>query len=154
MKKILLIIFCSILFVSLYAQPSYKTFKWNETVTLDNSSNDTLYFFGELDKDFTIGSPWSLSVKYSTLTTSDVMIKFILSNIDGGESSYLLDGSNVSFTLDNVARFDYRGRATRTDNFFSETPLLFKRAAIVIITTSAVSGTLEFEFIQRLYYTK
>ena len=153
MKKIFLLIILFVLCLSGYSQLLQKTYRWNETVTLDNSSNDTIYLWGELDKDFTIGALWSITVKYTTLTTSDVQLGFVWGNIDGGETSAIINDS-ITLVLNNVSRHDYRGRPTKADNIYSDQPIVFDRAAFMIITTSAVSGVIELEFVQRIYYNK
>ena len=151
MKKILLIIFSIFLFVGSYSQ-QYKTYKYSTTFSFTASTGDTINVWAELDKDFTIGVPYSISFDYSTITTSDVKIGLLAGNNPWSYGYESLDGTNLMLTLDNTAYKDNFGVNKRVDNISSYIPFLFNRMGFQVITNTEVSGTILVTFIQRLYY--
>jgi len=153
MKKLILIIFSIFFFVGIYAQ-TYKDYVWTTSFSFTASEGDTVNTWALLNRDFVIGVPYSLSIDYSTITTSDVKLGLLSGNspwVYGYES---IDGTNLMLTLDNTAYHNNLDVDVRTDNYSSANPYLYQRLGIQVITTTEVTGTITVSFIQRLYFTK
>lgn len=150
MKKILLIIFSLFLFVVSYSQ-QYKTYTYTTTFSFTASTGDTINVWALLDRDFTIGVPYSISFEY-TLTTSDVKIGLLAGNNPWSYGYESMDGVNTMLTLDNTGYKDNLGVTRKVDNFSNGDPFLFRRMGFQAITNTPVTGTILVTFVQRLYY--
>jgi hypothetical protein len=152
MKKILFIVFSIFLFSGIYAQ-NYKTYKQTGTVTLTASSNDTVYVFSRLGTDFVMGAPWVWSFKYS-LSTTDVKVGVIVGTTPSTCTEILDATTGIgTITLDGTGRIDPVGRSkVKVKGIYNPDALVLPAMGIEIITTSAVTGTIDYEFDQILYY--